>query len=152
MSQMASSCSLVTRRASLTTDSGMARLGVFAVVVVVSLAAAAEDASPLVAVVEGLPLVLDETGLRAESWRTSSRTRRRRAGKVVTSPERRRARAWDWMAVGQLAESELRAWRRASWILGSECVLAAATDQGQCEGKGREGHTGERVRRGEGPS
>lgn len=129
MSQMASRCSLVTRRASSTTDSGRARLFDESVEEE-PLAFAVE--SPLVAA--GLPFVL---GLRAESWRTSSRTRRRSAGKVVTSPERRRARAWDWMVVGQLAESELRAWRRASWILGVESVLARCLSawRGQCEEK-----------------
>lgn len=73
--------------------------------------------SPLPFVVaEDLPFALDDD---VDGWpsRTSSRTRRRRAGKVVTSPERRRVRAWFWMAVGQLEEFELRAWRRASWIL-----------------------------------
>jgi hypothetical protein len=40
-----------------------------------------------------------------------------RAGKEVTSPERRRDRAWDWMAVGQFVGWAWRAWRRWSWIL-----------------------------------
>lgn len=40
-----------------------------------------------------------------------------RAGKVVISPERRRARAWFWMAVGQFVVLALRAWSRTSWIL-----------------------------------
>lgn len=76
--------------------------------------------SPLPFVVaDDLPFALDVDDDDVDGWpsRTSSRTRRRRAGKVVTSPERRRVRAWFWMAVGQLEELELRAWRRASWIL-----------------------------------
>ncbi len=44
-----------------------------------------------------------EDGARAVSCRTSSITRRRSAGKEDTSPERRRARAWLWIVVGQLA-------------------------------------------------
>jgi hypothetical protein len=79
----------VTRRASSTTDSGTARLGFASVVPLVL------EASPLVADLALAPLELEDMGFRAESWRTSSRTRLRRAGKVATSPERRRDRACD---------------------------------------------------------
>lgn len=94
------------RKASSTTASGTARLALLLSDEPLTFAA-----SPLV---EDFPLELDDVGFRAESWRTSSRTRRRRAGNVVTSPERRSVRAWFWMMVGQLDEWELRAWRRAS--------------------------------------
>lgn len=101
-------------RASSITDVGMARGDL------------SEAGVPLAFLVSPLPFVVaadDDDGLPFaldvdEGWpsRTSSRTRRRRAGYVVISPERRRARAWFWMVVGQLEEFELRAWRRASWI------------------------------------
>ena len=71
----------------------------------------------MVAVLALLPLELEDAGFRAESWRTSSRTRLRRAGKVTTSPERRRDSACDWIVVGQFVECEFRACRRASCIL-----------------------------------
>lgn len=76
---------------------------------------------PFVVAADDLPFALDVEG----GWpsRTSSRTRRRRAGYVVISPERRRARAWFWMVVGQLEELELRAWRRASWILNRQRLV-----------------------------
>jgi hypothetical protein len=77
---------------------------------VVPFAAAAPALLPFVVVV--VPL-----GEKVVSWRTSSRTRRRRAGKEVTSPERRRERAWVCTAVGQLDLCECSAWRRLSWIL-----------------------------------
>ncbi len=66
-----------------------------------------------------VPLVAEEPGggARAVSCRTSSITRRRRAGKVVASPERRRDKAWFCTAVGQLVGCAFREWRRASWIL-----------------------------------
>ncbi len=47
----------------------------------------------------------------------SDRTRVIKAGKVVQSPERRSARAWFWIRVGQFWGEALRAWRRVSWIL-----------------------------------
>jgi hypothetical protein len=85
----------------------------------------ADELAPLVFLLSPLPFVVADDlpfalDVEAGGWpsRTSSRTRLRRAGNVVTSPERRRAKAWFWMAVGQLEELELRAWRRASWILG----------------------------------
>lgn len=100
-------------RASSITDVGMAR------------GSLSEAGVPFVFLVSPLPFVVaaeDDLPFAPdvdEGWpsRTSSRTRPRRAGYVVTSPERRRARAWFWMVVGQLEEFELRAWRRASWIL-----------------------------------
>lgn len=108
------------RRASSITEVGMARGGLSALPLAFLLLSALLLLLlllPFVAV-EDLPLALDVDG-DVEGWlsRTSSRTRRRSAGKVVTSPERRRSRAWFWTAVGQLEELELRAWRRASWIL-----------------------------------
>lgn len=62
-----------------------------------------------------LPFVVAEEV--AEASCISSRTRRNKAGKVRTSPDRRRVRACDWIAVGQSAPLELRVWRRRSWIL-----------------------------------
>src|SRR6478752_7146988 len=98
MSQTASRLSLVTRRASSITDSGTARLGL------ASAAPLVFGASPFVAGLALVPFELDDMGLRAESCRTSSSTRLSRAGKVVTSPERSRASACDWIAVGQFVE------------------------------------------------
>lgn len=101
-------------RASSITDVGMAS------------GSLSEAGVPLAFLVSPLPFVVaaadDDLPFALEveeGWpsRTSSRTRRRRAGYVLTSPERSRARAWFWMVVGQLEELELRAWRRASWIL-----------------------------------
>lgn len=70
------------------------------------------ELSPLVCF---LPFVVAEEVAEA-SW-ISSRTRRSKAGKVRTWPDRRRVRACDWIAVGQSAPLELRVWRRRSWIL-----------------------------------
>ena len=87
--------SRVALRASSTTACGMARFGrapvplvpsVFLPFTVLPFSSAKE---PLTTLVE--PLALGET---AVSWRTSSMTRRRRAGNEDTSPERRRERAW----------------------------------------------------------
>lgn len=83
--------------------------------------------SPFVVAEEDLPFVVVVVVV-VGGWpsRTSSSTRRRRAGKVVTSPERSSVSAWFWIAVGQLEVFELRAWRRASWILGGESVSKTA--------------------------
>jgi hypothetical protein len=65
--------------------------------------------------VVALPFALPlPPSFRAVSSRTSSRTRRRRAGNVVISPERSSERAYDWMVAGQLEELALREWRRES--------------------------------------
>ena len=37
---------------------------------------------------------------------------------MVQVPERRRERAWDWIAVGQFVGEVWRVWRRVSWMLG----------------------------------
>lgn len=95
--------SLVTFSASSTTVSGTARL-------FDSPAEAADPLTPFVALPLGLAPAVEPSA-------TSSSTRRSRFGKVVTSPERRRSRACDWIAAGQSDEWALRAWRMASWIL-----------------------------------
>ncbi len=51
------------------------------------------------------------------SCRMSSMTRRTRAGKDETLPERRREWACVWTFVGQLEGWAFRVWRRCSWIL-----------------------------------
>lgn len=61
--------------------------------------------------------VKEEEAAVAVSCRTSWRTRLMRAGKVLTSPLRRRERAWSCMAVGQFELCESRLCRRRSWIL-----------------------------------
>lgn len=100
--------SRVTLSASSTTELGRARFAAAGL----PLLSAADGAGvpfdffPLAA---STPLVV---GARLVSLRTSSRTRRRRAGKVVTSPERRRAMAWFSTVVGQLAGCAWRECRR----------------------------------------
>lgn len=102
-------------------------------------AAAGLELSPFVCF---LPFVAAEEVAEA-SW-MSSRTRRSKAGKVRTSPDRRRVRAWDWIAVGQSAPLELRLWRRRSWILTkvSECEWRRRTAGGEV---GKECIRGERA-------
>ena len=101
------------------TEVGMARGGLSeaAPLVFLVLSALLLLLPPPFVAVDDLPFALDVDDVDGWLSRTSSSTRRRSAGKVVTSPERRRFRAWFCTAVGQLEELEFRAWRRASWIL-----------------------------------
>jgi hypothetical protein len=116
MAHTSSSASRVTRRASSTTDCGTARDGrsslaaPLAPFFLTPLTTAPPPFSSVPLVV--LPLALADGAM--------AMTRRTSAGKLVTSPERSRERAWAWTAVGQLEEWACRECRRLSWILDGE--------------------------------
>jgi hypothetical protein len=113
MAHTVSRLSRVTLSASSTTEVGMAKLD----------EGAPPAELPLSSPADGVPLALDFLPLTsipfaadpkggpaaaAVSCRTSSMTRRSRAGKEVISPERRRDRAWFCTAAGQLDEFAFR--------------------------------------------
>lgn len=97
---------------------------------------------PLVAPLVVSPFLPAPSAAAALAWvscRTSSTTRLTRAGKVVTSPDRRSDRACDWTAEGQLEGWAWRLWRSCSWILlGSvSFVRWNGPPGGKGEGEGR---------------
>lgn len=115
ISHTISRLSRVTLSASLITACGTARLGA---VVVAAGTLPLVVSAPLASFFPFTPPPLaSPEGALAVSWRTSSKTRRRRAGKVLISPERRSARAWFWTVVGQLDEWACSECKRWSWIL-----------------------------------